>query len=72
MTNTAKSSLVAGKTPLPSVATTPNYNVGSLCQVLARVHQRVCEPKLYNTVPYICRGLPVWNCNVEPLPTTNP
>ncbi|TMW53544.1 hypothetical protein DOY81_001308 [Sarcophaga bullata] len=65
-----KSSLVAGKTPLPSVATTPNYNVGSLCQVLSRVHQRVCEPKLYNTVPYVCRGLPVWNCNVEPLPTT--
>ncbi|XP_023309030.2 separin [Lucilia cuprina] len=54
----------------PSVATTPNYNVGSLCTILARVHQRVCEPKLYNTVPYVCRGLPVWNCNVEPLNTS--
>ncbi|XP_065360250.1 uncharacterized protein Sse [Calliphora vicina] len=67
-----KTSSSAGekKTP-PSVATTPNYNVGSLCAILARVHQRFCEPKLYNTVPYVCRGLPVWNCNVEPLPSNS-
>ncbi|KAL9913380.1 separin-like [Glossina fuscipes] len=42
-------------------------NMGSLCAVLARVHQRNGESKLYNTVPYVCRGLPVWNCHVEPL-----
>uniref|UniRef100_A0A1A9VZZ7 separase n=1 Tax=Glossina brevipalpis TaxID=37001 RepID=A0A1A9VZZ7_9MUSC len=51
-----------------SVGTSTRYNMGSLCAILARVHQRVGESKLYNTVSYVCRGLPVWNCDVEPLP----
>ncbi|XP_061395336.1 uncharacterized protein LOC133330955 [Musca vetustissima] len=50
-----------------TIATTPDYHFGSLCGILARVHQRISEPKLYNTVPYVCRGLPVWNCNVQPI-----
>lgn len=59
-------------TTIPNtVASTPDYHSGSLCGILARVHQRISEPKLYNTVPYVCRGLPVWNCHVQPtLPTS--
>uniref|UniRef100_A0A1A9V1T3 separase n=1 Tax=Glossina austeni TaxID=7395 RepID=A0A1A9V1T3_GLOAU len=57
----------SSQSPLPSSSTDYNYNMGSLCAVLARVHKRGGESKLYNTVPYVCRGLPVWNCHVEPL-----
>uniref|UniRef100_A0A1B0AGA0 separase n=1 Tax=Glossina pallidipes TaxID=7398 RepID=A0A1B0AGA0_GLOPL len=41
------------QSPLPSSSTGCNYNMGSLCAVLARVHKRGGESKLYNTVPYI-------------------
>nr|XP_014103772.2 separin isoform X1 [Bactrocera oleae] len=56
------------KNDLPSVADTPCYQQGSLCAILARIHQRRYETRHYNTVPYVCRGLPVWNCDVQPLP----
>ncbi|XP_075162614.1 extra spindle pole bodies like 1, separase [Haematobia irritans] len=46
-----------------------NYHSGSLCGILARIRQRITEPKLYNTVPYVCRGLPVWNCHVQSPPS---
>ncbi|XP_037939345.1 uncharacterized protein LOC119672386 [Teleopsis dalmanni] len=45
-----------------------SYNKGSLCALIAKVHQRKTEVKHYNTVPYVCRGLPAWNVNVENLP----
>uniref|UniRef100_A0A1A9W4U3 separase n=1 Tax=Glossina brevipalpis TaxID=37001 RepID=A0A1A9W4U3_9MUSC len=51
-----------------SPRTSTAYNMGSLCAILACIHQRAGESKFYNTVPYVCRGLPVWNCHVEPLP----
>uniref|UniRef100_A0A1I8NXB7 separase n=1 Tax=Stomoxys calcitrans TaxID=35570 RepID=A0A1I8NXB7_STOCA len=50
-------------------ATMSDYHLGSLCGVLARIRQRITETKLYNTAPYVCRGLPVWNCHVQPPPT---
>ncbi|KAL9904194.1 LOW QUALITY PROTEIN: extra spindle pole bodies like 1, separase [Glossina fuscipes fuscipes] len=51
----------------PSTSSSTGYNMGSLRAVLARVHQRNDESELYNTVPYVCRGLSVWNCHIEPL-----
>ncbi|XP_036335513.1 separin-like isoform X1 [Rhagoletis pomonella] len=56
------------KNDMPTVADASQYQIGSLCWVLARIHQRRTEQKYYNTVPYVCRGLPVWNCDVQPLP----
>ncbi|XP_054084974.1 uncharacterized protein LOC105220867 [Zeugodacus cucurbitae] len=56
------------KSGLPTYIDTPCYQQGSLCAILARIHQRSFETRHYNTVPYVCRGLPVWNCDVQPLP----
>ncbi|XP_053953127.1 uncharacterized protein LOC128859970 [Anastrepha ludens] len=57
------------KCEVPTVANSPQCQIGSLCSVVARIHQRRTEQKYYNTVPYVCRGLPVWNCDVQPFPS---
>ncbi|XP_023161466.2 uncharacterized protein LOC111593099 isoform X2 [Drosophila hydei] len=46
----------------------PNYQMGSLCAILANVQMGKVEPKIYNCCVYVCRGLPVWNLAVQELP----
>ncbi|KAH8365950.1 hypothetical protein KR093_007596, partial [Drosophila rubida] len=46
----------------------PDYQMGSLCAILAAIHQGKVEPKIYNYCIYVSRGLPAWNLAVEKLP----
>lgn len=43
------------------------YQRGSLCYLIADIHRYADRNKLYNTVSYVYRGIPVWNCSIEPL-----
>ncbi|XP_062132257.1 LOW QUALITY PROTEIN: uncharacterized protein LOC133842958 [Drosophila sulfurigaster albostrigata] len=48
-----------------------DYQVGSLCSILAGIQQGKVEPKVYNYCVYVSRGLPAWNLAVEKLPFSN-
>ncbi|KAH8278246.1 hypothetical protein KR044_008450, partial [Drosophila immigrans] len=45
-----------------------DYQMGSLCSILAFIQQGKVEPKIYNYCIYVSRGLPAWNLAVEKLP----
>lgn len=51
-----------------TLAQQPDYQMGSLCAILANVHMGKTEPKIYNCCVYVCRGLPAWNLAVQQLP----
>ncbi|XP_064546091.1 uncharacterized protein Sse [Drosophila montana] len=51
-----------------TLAQQPDYQIGSLCAILANVQMGKTEPKIYNCCVYVCRGLPAWNLAVQQLP----
>lgn len=68
----SSSSLAAQEDDNQTVEQLGDYQVGSLCSILASIQMGEVEPRIYNCCVYVCRGLPAWNLAVEKLPFPDP